>query len=225
MQIATKLELAGNVWRHFGTSSTHYFTVGPNADPKLVMDRIHETLTSEIQDYNIPENVKNRFDCLAAGDVSIKEHLLQIWGRSEARCAVSGRTAGTKAVGQQHDRDDLVSDRRRGARRNNLPVAPLGRGRLAYIEEQARSSPSQRVIIITAVAEASPAAIRSGSGRYRATRHRPIGTGPFVARISDNLDTRARPDGTPLFSASGRGPKPAGSLGSLSPLMNRSRLP
>jgi hypothetical protein len=48
MPIATKLELAGNVWRHFGTTSTHHFTVGPSADPKLVMDRIHETLTTEI---------------------------------------------------------------------------------------------------------------------------------------------------------------------------------
>jgi hypothetical protein len=35
MPIATKLELAGNVWRHFGTTSTHHFTVGPNADTNL----------------------------------------------------------------------------------------------------------------------------------------------------------------------------------------------
>jgi hypothetical protein len=54
MPIAIKLELAGNVWRHFGTSSVHHFTVGPNADSKLVMDRIHAKMTTEIQDYNIP---------------------------------------------------------------------------------------------------------------------------------------------------------------------------
>jgi hypothetical protein len=42
MPIAKKLELAGNVWHHFGPSSRHHFTVGPNADPKLVMDRIRD---------------------------------------------------------------------------------------------------------------------------------------------------------------------------------------
>jgi len=76
MPIATKLELAGNVWHHFGTSSSRNYTVGPNADPHLVIDRIRERLTKVIQDYNIPENVKNRFDWLAGGDISVKEHLL-----------------------------------------------------------------------------------------------------------------------------------------------------
>jgi hypothetical protein len=87
MPIATKLELAGNVWRHFGTTSTHHFTVGPNAHPKLVMDRIHETLAAEVQDYNIPENVKNRFDWLAAGDVSVKEHLLNYFRQMDRKIA------------------------------------------------------------------------------------------------------------------------------------------
>jgi hypothetical protein len=240
MPITTKLELAGNVWRHFGTSSTHHFTVGPNADPKLVIGKVHETLTAQIRDYNIPENIKNRFDWLAAGDISVKEHLLNYFtqmdrkiatdslneklpvlpgadartlrsyrlysyknrdtqafcgdmDRSEARCAVSGRTAGTKAVGQQRVGDDLVSHRDRRDRRNNLPVAPLGWGKLAYIEEQTRSSPSQR-FIFTAVAETSPAAIRGAIGRYRVTQYRLIGTGLSVAGIPGNLDTRARPD-------------------------------
>jgi hypothetical protein len=87
MPIATKLELAGNVWRHFGTSSTHHFTVGPNADTKLIINRIHETLTAEVQDYNIPENVKNRFDWLAAGDVSVKEHLLNYFRQMDRKIA------------------------------------------------------------------------------------------------------------------------------------------
>jgi hypothetical protein len=87
MPIATKLELAGNVWRHFGASSTHHFTVGPNADEKQVIERIHETLTAEIQDYNIPENVKNRFDWLATGDISVKEHLLNYFRRMDRKIA------------------------------------------------------------------------------------------------------------------------------------------
>lgn len=88
MPIATKLELAGNVWRHFGTTSTHHFTLGPNADPKLVMDRIHETLTAEILDYDIPDNVKNWFDWLAAEDVSVKEHLLNYFRQMDRKIAI-----------------------------------------------------------------------------------------------------------------------------------------
>lgn len=87
MPIATKLELAGNVWRHFGTSSTHHFTIGPNADPNLVVGRIREMLRAKIQDYDIPENVKKRFDWLAAGDVSVKERLLNYFRQMDEKIA------------------------------------------------------------------------------------------------------------------------------------------
>jgi hypothetical protein len=88
MPIAKKPQLAGNVWRHFGTASTHHFTVGPNADVKLIMDSVYETLNSVLQDYNIPQNVKNRFDWLAAGDVSVKEHLLNYFRQMDRKIAV-----------------------------------------------------------------------------------------------------------------------------------------
>jgi hypothetical protein len=87
MPIDTKLELAGNVWHHFGTSSSRHYTVGPNADPHLVIDRIRATLTKVIQDYNIPENVRNRFDWLSGGDVSVKEHLLNHFRQMDKKIA------------------------------------------------------------------------------------------------------------------------------------------
>jgi hypothetical protein len=87
MPIAVKLELAGNVWRHFGTSSVHHLTVGPNADAKLVMDKIFDTLNLALQDYNIPQNVKSRFDWLSAGDVSVKENLLNYFRQMDRKVA------------------------------------------------------------------------------------------------------------------------------------------
>jgi hypothetical protein len=87
MPPAIKLELAGNVWRHFGASSTHHFTVGPNADANLFMSKVYDTLSSEIQDYNIPQNVKDRFDWLAAGDVSVKEHLMNYFRQMDRKVA------------------------------------------------------------------------------------------------------------------------------------------
>lgn len=88
MPIAAKLALAANVWRHFGANSIHHFTVGPNADVMLVMGKIYEALTAEIRDYNIPENVKDRFDWLAAGDISVKEHLLNYFTQMDKKIAI-----------------------------------------------------------------------------------------------------------------------------------------
>jgi len=87
MPIATKLELAGNVWRHFGAASTHHFTVGPNANASHVMDTIRQKLDSVIQDYNIPQNVKNRFDWLSRGDVRVKEQLLNHFRQMDRKLA------------------------------------------------------------------------------------------------------------------------------------------
>ena len=85
MPMAVRLELAGNLWRHFDAGSTQHFTVGPNADATLVMDKIRDTLNSEIQNYNIPQNIKNRFDWLSAGDVSVKEHILNHFRQMDRR--------------------------------------------------------------------------------------------------------------------------------------------
>jgi len=93
MPLATKLELAGNVWRHFETGSSRHYTVGPNAEPNLVIDRIRDTLTSVIQDYHIPENVKNRFDWLAGGDVYVKEHLLNYFRQMDKKIATDSLDA------------------------------------------------------------------------------------------------------------------------------------
>jgi hypothetical protein len=93
MPSAIKLELAGNVWRHFGSGSTHYFTVGPSADASLVMSKIYDTLNSAIQDYNIPQNVKSRFDWLAAGDVSVKEQLLNYFKQMDKKVATESLQA------------------------------------------------------------------------------------------------------------------------------------
>jgi hypothetical protein len=87
MPIAVKLELAGNIWNHFGASSRHHFTVGPTADLNSVMDSVRAKLESVIQDYDVPQNVKDRFDWLAAGDVQVKERLLNHFRQMDRKIA------------------------------------------------------------------------------------------------------------------------------------------
>lgn len=76
MPLEKKYELAENIWRHFGPKSAHAFTIGPDADidslASLVSSQIDNTVTS----YNIPTNIKARFNWLAAGDISKEEILL-----------------------------------------------------------------------------------------------------------------------------------------------------
>lgn len=88
MPISTKFELAGNLWRHFGPASTHYFTVGPRADANGVIEQISTLLFSKIQNYDIPLNIKNRFEWLAAGDVIVKEQLLNYFRQMDRKIAI-----------------------------------------------------------------------------------------------------------------------------------------
>jgi hypothetical protein len=90
MPTAIKLELAGNIWSHFGTRSSHYFTVGPNADVNDVMAAIQVKLDQYIVDHTIPEEIRNRFDWLSQGDVEVKEFLLNHFRRLDGKIAAEG---------------------------------------------------------------------------------------------------------------------------------------
>ena len=76
MPIKKKFELAENIWKHFGPSSRHSYIVGPEARVGEVISIVSETLDKQITEYNIPQNVKNRFNWLASNDVGLKEQLL-----------------------------------------------------------------------------------------------------------------------------------------------------
>jgi|TARA_B100001964_G_C14206944_1_gene588607 hypothetical protein len=88
MPIKKKYELANNVWKHFGPKSSHSYTVGPNSDVSAVASIIAEKLDEMVSKYNVPENVQNRFNWLAAGDVRLKEELLNHFRQLEKDLAV-----------------------------------------------------------------------------------------------------------------------------------------
>lgn len=71
-----KYELAENVWRHFGPSSSHSYTIGPNANIRAVAGLVLGKLNEVVTKYDIPTNVQNRFNWLSAGDVRFSEQLL-----------------------------------------------------------------------------------------------------------------------------------------------------
>ncbi|ASE23791.1 hypothetical protein D3X12_18555 [Pseudomonas protegens] len=71
-----KYELAESVWLHFGPTSRHAYTAGPQTDVAALVQAVSEKLDQVVVSYGLPENVKARFNWLAAGDVVIKEQLL-----------------------------------------------------------------------------------------------------------------------------------------------------
>lgn len=83
MPLRMKYELAENIWKHFGPSSKHALRVGANADLNTVAQIITGKLDEVVSHYSIPYNVQNRFDWLAAGDVRVKEQLLNYFLEQE----------------------------------------------------------------------------------------------------------------------------------------------
>ena len=76
MPLKKKYELAENIWTHFGPTSSHAFRVGADASVSEVAERVAEKLDESVVEYLIPQNIKNRFEWLSAGDVNVKEQLL-----------------------------------------------------------------------------------------------------------------------------------------------------
>jgi len=83
-----KYELAENVWKHFGPSSSHSYRVGPTAKVSDVASVVAETLDEVVLKFAIPEPIQNRFNWLAAGDVRLKEKLLNHFRQKEKELAV-----------------------------------------------------------------------------------------------------------------------------------------
>lgn len=88
MPFSLKYELAGNIWRHFGPSSSHAFVVGVDTPVEDIAATVAQTLDANVSSYGIPPNVAARFDWLADGDVKVKEQLLNYFRQQEKALAL-----------------------------------------------------------------------------------------------------------------------------------------
>lgn len=88
MPLNMKYELAGNIWRHFGPSSSHAYVIGVNTPVEDVVAKVLTVLDEVVTTYNVPSNISARFDWLADGDIAIKEQLLNYFRQQEKYLAV-----------------------------------------------------------------------------------------------------------------------------------------
>ncbi len=89
MPLSAKFKLAENIWRHFGPRSASAFTVGPMADAKALLNTVYAQLNANVQKFQIPEQIKGRFEWLSAGEVRIKELLLHHFLNEELQLALT----------------------------------------------------------------------------------------------------------------------------------------
>lgn len=83
MPLAKKLELAGNLWRHFAPATEHAYAITETTELEAVGRVIGERLNAVITIHAIPQNVKNRFQWLAQGDIVVEEQILNYFRQLE----------------------------------------------------------------------------------------------------------------------------------------------
>jgi hypothetical protein len=76
MPLHMKFDLAERVWLHSGPASRHEYVIGPNADVAELIALVCGKLDEVVIPYELEEAVPHRFHWLSAGDVKVKEKLL-----------------------------------------------------------------------------------------------------------------------------------------------------
>jgi len=89
MPLKEKYKLAENVWNHFGPTSSHSYIVGSNSSIQELEKIVTSTLEEYVDEYSVPENIKNRFKWLSAGDIEVQETLLNHFRSQQKKLIVS----------------------------------------------------------------------------------------------------------------------------------------
>jgi len=105
MPLAEKYKLTEGLWKHYGPSSKKRLRVGLEADPNEVCDAIRSHLDEVVVGYKIPEQLEARFNWLSAGDVAVKQQLLNHL-RSQERALVAEGARLQLPVLTEHLRSD-----------------------------------------------------------------------------------------------------------------------
>ena len=90
MPPAEKYKLTENLWRHVGPSSRKTLRVGLNAEIEDIVASVRSHIEGVVVSYNIPETLERRFEWLSAGDVHVKQDLLNHLRQMEKSLVVGG---------------------------------------------------------------------------------------------------------------------------------------
>lgn len=93
MPPAEKYRLTENLWKHVGPSSKKTLRIGPDADLAAIIAAVSSHIEAVVLNYRIPDGLERRFQWLSAGDVDVKQQLLNHLRQLEKRLVVEGAAA------------------------------------------------------------------------------------------------------------------------------------
>jgi len=90
MPVPVKYKLTENLWQHVGPSSRKTLRVGLDVRCEDALSVVRDHIERVVVDYKIPENLERRFNWLSAGDVHVKQDLLNHLQQMEKSLVVEG---------------------------------------------------------------------------------------------------------------------------------------
>jgi hypothetical protein len=90
MPLVAKYSLVENLWNHYGPRSKKILRIGLDADPDMVVAAVNQHIENIVVHYRIPQNLERRFEWLSAGDVNVKQQLLNHLQQREKSLVVEG---------------------------------------------------------------------------------------------------------------------------------------
>ena len=90
MPLAEKYKLTENLWRHTGPKSHKILRIGLDSEVEDVVMAIHDHIERVVIDYKIPETLERRFEWLSAGDIDVRQRLLNHVRQMEKALVIDG---------------------------------------------------------------------------------------------------------------------------------------
>jgi hypothetical protein len=115
MPLPEKYRLAENLWRHVGPQSKRRLRVGLDATVDDALARTAEHIEGVVNNYVIPDGLTQRFNWLSAGDVNLKQQLLNHLQGLEKKLVVEDARQHLPAM-LEHLRQDADGHTKRLAR-------------------------------------------------------------------------------------------------------------
>lgn len=107
MPLSAKYQLTENLWEHFGPRSKKRLRIGLDADVDEAVEAVRAHFDEVVLHYKIPDQLERRFNWLSAGDVSVKQELLNHL-RSKERLLLSEGARIQLPMMLSHMREDIA---------------------------------------------------------------------------------------------------------------------
>lgn len=90
MPLSAKYKLTESLWKHVGPRSKKRLRVGLSTPLSEIIEIIQDHIDQVVVSYKVPGNLERRFEWLAAGDVAVKQDLLNHLRQLEKSLVVEG---------------------------------------------------------------------------------------------------------------------------------------